>query len=247
MYRNDLQTRDKGGAIIAVIAVHAVLLLALLQISGRIDLTDPQEAMRVFDVSEEEPPPPEPPPPPQEQNRAQAPEEQSGGAPANIKSEATPIKRVFPRIALPVPVPIQTSETPAQGAQATQGAAGVPGTGTGAGGSGTGTGSGSGSGSGAGDGGVVQPPRLLTPVLTGRDFPPQLIAAWPGNAPAFLRLRIDMNGAVAQCTVDRGTGNPLIDRDLCRTAQARLRYRPALNREGRPVAGWTGYAQRPPR
>ena len=245
MYRNDLQTRDKGGAIIAVIAVHAMLLLALLQISGRIDLTDPQEAMRVFDVSEEQPPPPEPPPP--EERRAEAPQEQSGGAPPNFKSEATPIKRVFPRISLPVPVPLETSETPAQGIEATQGAADVGGAGTGAGGSGTGTGSGSGSGGGHAAGGAVQPPQLLTPVLRARDFPSQMLEAWPRGAQLFLRMRVDANGAVTQCIVDRGTGFPLIDSQVCRTAQARFRYRPALSAAGRPVAGWAGYRQTPPR
>ena len=244
MYRTQLQTRDKGGAIIAVAAVHAGLFLALLQISGRVDLTDPQNVMSVFDVTEAPPPPPPPPPPP-EQIPAKA-KESSGGAPANIKSEATPIKRVAPRVRVPAPTPVRTSETPAQGASQTQGSSSLAGSGTGAGGSGTGTGAGAGSGSAAsGDGGVVQPPRLLTPVLTGRDFPPEMLAAWPGRTPVFLKLRIDANGSVAQCVVDRGTGNPLIDRDVCRTAQARLRYRPALNREGRPVAGWTGYAQRP--
>ena len=249
MYGSDLQTRDKGGAIIAVAAVHAGLLLALLQISGRIDLADPQNAMRVFDVNELEPPPPQPPPPPPEQRQAQAPKEESGGAPANIKSQATPVVAPKPRIKLPTPQKIAVAETPRQGADPTQGASNVHGSGTGAGGSGTGTGTGTGGGSGSGtsDGGIVQPPQLITPVLRARDFPPQMLDAWPRGAQLFLRMRIDQNGYVSQCVVDRGTGNRLIDLDVCRTAQARLRYRPALNADGRPVAGWAGYRQTPPR
>ena len=47
--------------------------------------------------------------------------------------------------------------------------------------------------------------------------------------------------------VDRGTGDPTIDNGLCNIAHDRLRFRPAVNRSGQAVAGWFGYAQRPPR
>jgi len=51
-YQTDLGTKDKGGAIAAVIAIHAALLFAFLHLSGKVDLTDPQAALRVFDVTE---------------------------------------------------------------------------------------------------------------------------------------------------------------------------------------------------
>jgi Gram-negative bacterial tonB protein. len=63
----------------------------------------------------------------------------------------------------------------------------------------------------------------------------------------FMRLRIDARGTVAECMVDRGTGDPAIDSALCNIAHERLRYRPAVNRNGQAVAGWAGYAQRAPR
>jgi len=44
-----------------------------------------------------------------------------------------------------------------------------------------------------------------------------------------------------------GTGNPAIDSIICNLAHDRLRFRPALNRLGQPVAGWVGYRQTPPR
>ena len=50
MYRSDLKNRDKGGAIAAVIAIHAGLLFVFLHLSGTVDFTDPQAVMRVFDV-----------------------------------------------------------------------------------------------------------------------------------------------------------------------------------------------------
>ena len=43
--------RDKGGAIAAVIAIHAALLFAFLILSGKIDLAEPQSVLAVFDVT----------------------------------------------------------------------------------------------------------------------------------------------------------------------------------------------------
>jgi protein TonB len=84
-------------------------------------------------------------------------------------------------------------------------------------------------------------------VLSGRDIPRDLLDRWPGRATVFMRLRVDARGYVAECTVDRGTGEPAIDNALCNIAHDRLRFRPALNRSGQAVAGWFGYAQPPPR
>ncbi|MGI8705195.1 MAG: energy transducer TonB [Sphingomicrobium sp.] len=249
MYRSDLDTRDKGGAIAAVVAIHAALLFLLLQATGRIDLTDPQNPIRVFDVTEAPPPPP-PEPVQQQEQRTERPREEEGAAsPENIRSEATPIVDPEPRIELPLPVPMATTKTPNEGTEATQGAADVPGPGTGAGGTGTGTGSG-GAGSGTGGGGAgdaITPPRLLTPTLTGRDFPRELIRAWPRGAQVFVRVRVNAQGGVSECIVDRGTGNAAIDSTVCNLVRQRFRYRPALNRAGQAVAGWHGYRQVPPR
>jgi protein TonB len=248
-YRTDISRGARGGAIAGVIAIHAVLLFALLHMSGKIDLTDPESALRVFDLAPPVPPPPPPPPPPSEKQQAKPKEKEGGSAPANLKSEATPVKAPKPRVVVP-PVPqIPAAETPRQGTAPTQGASNVAGPGTGAGGTGNGTGSGAGgTGSGGGgDNGVVQPPHLLTPVLTGRDFPRATLQSWPRGAQVFLRLRVDARGFVGECIVDRGTGVAAIDSDLCNLVHQKLRFRPALNRSGQAVAGWFGYAQRAPR
>jgi len=240
-YRNDIDARDRGGAIAAVVAIHAALLFALLHLSGRIDLTDPQTVMKTFDFRT----PPTPPPPPP---RVAKPKEREGGsAPKNIRSEATPVVAPKPQVEPQRPNPIAVTETPNQGAAPTQGAANVRGPGTGAGGTGTGTGTGSGSGSGGGDGGVADPPHLISPVLTGRDIPRELLQQWPGGTPVFLRLRVNPQGYVSECNVLRGTGVAAIDNTMCNIAHDRLRFRPAVNRSGQAVAGWFGYAQRPPR
>ena len=246
-YRTDLEPRDKGAAIAGVIAVHALLLFALLNMSGKLDLADPQRVLRVFDVGQ--PPPPPPPPPPTQKQQPKPKEKEGGSAPKNIKSEASPVVAPKPRIETPPVQKIVASDTPRQGAAPTQGASDVRGPGTGAGGAGTGTGSGAGGSGpgGGGDNGVAEPPHLATPVLRGRDFPRETLDRWPRGATIFLRLRVDARGYVSECTVDRGTGVASIDSAMCNLAHDRLRFRPALNRSGQAVAGWFGYAQPAPR
>jgi protein TonB len=247
MYRSDLNNRDKSGALIGVAAIHVALLVALLNLNGKMPLPGQDEVLRMFDI--EKAPPPPPPPPPAAQQRAKPKEKEGGSAPKNIKSEATPVVAPKPPIVIPRPPKIATSETPRQGAAPTQGASNVAGPGTGAGGAGNGTGSGNGGNGpgGGGDGGVAEPPHLASPVLTGRDIPRNLIDQWPSGAPVFLRIRVSPQGTVSECNVLRGTGNPTIDNAMCNIAHDRLRFRPALNRSGQAVAGWFGYAQRPPR
>ncbi|WP_051531557.1 energy transducer TonB [Sphingomonas sp. URHD0057] len=247
MYRSDLNTRDKSGAIALVIGIHAALLFVLLHMSGRLTLADPQSALKLFDVTEAPPPPP--PPPPAQQQKQKPKEKEGGSAPKNIKSEATPVVAPKPKIETPPVKTIAATETPRQGTAPTQGASNVRGPGTGAGGTGTGTGSGAGGNGpgGGGDGGVADPPHLISPVLTGRDLPRDLLQQWPSGVPVFLRLRVNPQGYVSECNVLRGTGNPTIDNTMCNIAHDRLRFRPAVNRSGQAVAGWFGYAQRPPR
>jgi len=245
-YRTDISRRDRSGAIAAVVAIHAALLFAFLNLSGKLDLGDTQQALRVFDFTQ---PPELPAPPPLERQQPRPKEKEGGSAPKNIRSQATPVVAPKPRIETPPVQKIAASDTPRQGTAPTQGASNVRGPGTGAGGTGNGTGSGSGGNGpgGAGDNGVAEPPRLVTPVLTGRDIPRELFDEWPASATVFMRLRVDARGYVAECSIDQGTGRPAIDNTLCNLVHDRLRFRPALNRSGQPVAGWFGYAQRAPR
>ena len=246
MYRSDLNFRDKGRAIAAVVAIHAALLFVLLQMSGKMNLAGPQSVLQIINLTEAPPPPP---PPLQLRQQAKPKQKEGGSAPKNIKSEATEVAAPKPRIVMPPVQEIAAAETPRLGAAPTQGASDVPGPGTGAGGTGTGTGSGSGGNGpgGGGDGGVADPPHLVTPVLRGRDIPRETLDQWPRGATVFMRLRVDPRGYVSECTIDRGTGVPSIDNTLCNLAHDRLRFRPAVNRSGQAVAGWFGYAQPAPR
>jgi len=244
MYRASLNNRDRTGVLAGVVAIHAGLAFALLHLSGTVDLIPEQADLQVFDVTQPEPPPPVV----IQEVQEKAPEKEGEASPPNIKSEATPVVKPKPKIEVPAPPVIVASPTPNQGAAPTQGAAPVPGPGTGAGGVGTGLGAGgSGSGRGGGGGLAAVRTRLATPALRGRDFPNRLLDAWPRGAQAFMRLRVDTNGVVIQCIMDRGTGNRAMDEEICAIVRQRLRYRPALDSGGRPVADWAGYRQEPPR
>jgi len=249
MYRSDLGARDRGGALVAVLAIHVGLIFVFLHLSGRIDLTDTQSILKTFDVTQPPPPPPVPPPPPRASESARPKEKEGGSSPKNVKSEATPVAAPKPKVQPQIPNPVVVAETPRQGAAPTQGASNVRGPGTGSGGLGMGTGSGLGGNGpgGGGGGGVAIRTRLVTPPLSGRDFPQELLRMWPRGAPLFVRFRVAANGAILQCIIDRGTGVPAIDGNFCNIARARFRFRPALDREGRPVPDWAAYGQQPPR
>jgi protein TonB len=246
MYRSDLNSRDKSGALAGVVAIHAALLVAFLNLSGKMPLPGQDDVLRLFNIEQPKVPPP---PPPATLEEAKPKAKEGGSAPKNVKSAATAVVAPKPPLVIPRSPKIATSETPRQGTSPTQGASNVAGPGTGAGGVGTGTGSGNGGNGpgGGGDGGVAEPPHLASPVLTGRDIPRELIDQWPRGLPVFLRIRVSPQGFVSECNVLRGTGNPAIDNAMCNIAHDRLRFRPALNRSGQAVAGWFGYAQRPPR
>jgi protein TonB len=237
-YRTDITNRDRGGALLAAAAIQGALLLAFLNIAGTIDLRDNQSPLSVLNLANRLPPPP--------QQLARPKEKQGGTARKNIRSQATPVVEPRPKVEIPDALKMTASKTPHQGVAPMQGASDVRGPGTGAGGTGNGTGNGVG-GSGPGGGGVAEPPHLSTPVLQGYDFPRDMLDDWPRGATVFLRLRVDPRGYVAECMVDRGTGVAGIDALMCNLAHDRLRFTPALDRSGRPVAGWFGYAQPAPR
>ena len=245
MYRSNLNTRDRGSAVAAVAAIHAALLFVFLHISGRMDLTDPQSVMRVFDVKEIPPPPPPQPDVPEPAEKQQRPKEkEAAAAPENLKSEATPVVAPKPRIQLPVPVPMTPTETPNEGAAPTQGSGDRPGVGTGSGGVGTGTGSGgSGSGTGGGGEGIASRAQLITPSLRSRDYPSELRQRLSQGAAPFVMFTVQPNGRVTGCRIYQSSGDPAVDEMTCRLVTARFVYRPAYNRRGEPVASQMAYRQ----
>lgn len=241
MYAANLKTRDKSSAGLAALAIQVALLAAFVNLAGRPRTSDTQVPLPLVEVST-----PTPPPPLVERQVSRPRQKAGGSAPKNIVSRATAVVSPRPVIETPVIKTIPSAAIPREATDPTQGAARVRGAGTGSGGNGSG--SGEGNGRGSGEGGIAaEPPRLASPVLNGYDFPPAIIEQWPPAATVFLRLRIDARGYISECLVDRGTNVPAIDSAMCNTAHERLRFRPALDRSGRAVAGWFGYAQPAPR
>ena len=242
-YQSQVSLKARSAAIIAVAAIHVGLLLALLSLSSKSEVESAQSALRIIDIRQLLPPPQ-----PRHQPKQSKPHVKvAGSSPQNLKSSASPIAAPKPQIRIPKVLQVEATQTPRQGTSAIQGASPTTGPGTGAGGTGQGKGAG-GSGPGAGgDNGVVAPPRLASPVMSGSDFSGDQLSQWPRGATVFLRLRINPSGYVAECVVDRGTAIATIDGAICNLAHDRLRFRPALNRNGQAVAGWFGYAQPAPR
>lgn len=243
MYRSNLKTRDKGGAVAAVIAIHAALLFAFLHLSGRMNIADPQSVLRVFDITESPPPPTPELAKPAE--RTQKPKEPEGAASEeNIKSKATPVVAPQPKIEPPITLPVNATQTPNQGAAPTQGASNVAGPGTGAGGTGTGTGAGgAGGGTGGGGEGIATRALLMTPSLRSRDYPPELRRRLSDGASPFVIFTVLPNGRVSGCRIYQSSGDQAVDDMTCRLVSARFVYRPAFNRRGEPVPSQMAYRQ----
>jgi protein TonB len=99
-------------------------------------------------------------------------------------------------------------------------------------GSGSGAG-GSGSGSGSGDYSKFTPARLVRNLSRG-DYR-QLAAGRMPSGQAMVSLRVDASGVPGNCRVTRSSGDTVVDADLCPLIVSRLRFRPALDDQGRPI------------
>jgi len=242
---SNLSPRDRAGAMIAVVAIHAGLAFAFLNLSGKLTERDGQEGLQVFDVREV---PPEPPPVVEQPEPEKARKMEGAAAPKNIESRASPVVAPKPRVVIPVQNPVIAAPVPNVGPDPSQGAAPVAGPGTGAGGAGTGTGSG-GSGSGPGGGGFggegTRPTVVEQTKLTMRDYPPGAARAWPRNGRVFVAVRVQLDGRATDCKINRSSGNPRIDADTCRLVEAKVRFNPARDQQGRPYVEWYGYIQAP--
>lgn len=185
-----------------------------------------------------EPPPPPPPPRPKERPEKRtttraAPKNEEGAR--NLRNVATPIVAP-PVVPLIVPPPVVVAPIANTGSAAQTGASNLPGSGQGAGLSGNGLGGGGlgGDGDGTGDGQAVQGPRRTSGTLSFGDLPEGTLAMGQ-EASVRLTYTIEANGRISRCEVSRPSGVAAIDANTCRWMQQRFRYRPALDRRGRPV------------
>lgn len=236
-YYRGAEAPDRWKAVAGVFAVH-VALAAVIVTGLNVDIvTSAVERLQTFDISDDAPPPPlvEPPPPPRPEESS-APKEEA--APANIKSKPTPVVDPEPKIALPIPLPMNTSKVRGpEGADRTAGAASVPGSGTGAGGQGRGFGGGGsgGSGAGAGSGAGFTPAQRISRIPD-REYRRLRAASGRSSGSVGITIKVNTDGRASNCRVVRSSGDPSVDSLMCQLAVQHVRFRPARDPQGQPVA-----------
>jgi protein TonB len=230
-------TNDRLKAGLPTLAVHLLLLIALLRGLGAEMAMPPPEAIQLIDLA------PPPPPPaiaaiPAERERSRRPE--GAASPPNLESQRTDIVAP-PPIVPPLAQPIVAAATAGTGADPTAGSAEMPGPGTGSGGVGNGTGSGGrgngpgGGGDGDGDGGGGgTPPRRIRGSIRDGDYPRGAGAAGIGGRVSVI-YTVETDGRATHCAITGSSGSAELDAVTCRLIEQRFRFRPSQDRSGRPI------------
>lgn len=218
-YRGTADRPDQAKAIAAVVAIHAALAFIILSGLNVRNVTQAVEQLKTFNLQQPPPPPPVQPPP---KARASA-QEKPAGAPAK-KAEPSPI--VAPPQRIPAPSPLPAAKIAGSGSASTSGA-GTSGTGTGAGGAGTGTG-------GGGAGGNFTPARKLTKIPD-REYR-RFAATGIASGSVAIAVRVNANGSLSNCRIVRSSGNSAADALMCQLFVQYVRFSPARDPAGRPVA-----------
>ena len=213
---------DRAKAIAGVVAVHAALAFVIL--SGLNVRTFTQAVEQLTTINIQEPPPPPPIQQPRPAPKPQAMKKPEGSAAK--KAEPTPV--VAPQPKLPTPSPIPAAKAPGTGTATSSGAA-AAGTGTGAGGSGNGPG-----GGGYGDFSRFTPARLVTNIPN-REYAHLASTGIPSGLVGVI-IRVNPDGSVSNCRISRSSGDPSIDGLVCQLTLRYVRFDPARDPTGRPVA-----------
>ncbi len=238
MHRLSAEPGDRLKSALGVAAIHALLAYALLRGLGVSIEPALDEAQQLIAVTLDPPPPPQTPSPADtERNTVARPKDSEGSAsPANRKDTPTQVVAPPPEIRLPPPPSIVTAPIAGQGEAEAAGAAALPGPGTGAGGIGTGLGSGRfGNGTGGGGGGQGVRARFISGGIGPEDYPRRAVER-RAQGTTYLRFTIQPNGRVRDCVVTRSSGHRDLDAATCPLLERSLRYRPARDAAGRPVA-----------
>lgn len=214
------ETPDRLKAVGGVLVVHAALAALILSGLDVARVARTVERLKTFEIVQSPPPPP---PPRSAARRATG----KVGAAAR-KARATPVIAQQPRILLPAKAPVIAAAIPSTGSARTAGAAN-DGTGTGAGGSGTGMG-----GGGSGDYSGYTPAQMLNKIPD-REYRRIANGRIPRGS-ASIRFRVNPDGTMANCRITRSSGDAAVDWIVCDAATRYLRFSPARNRDGQPIA-----------
>ncbi len=221
-YRGTADRPDQAKAIAAVVAVHVALAFIILSGLNVRMVQRAVERLTTIDITEPPPPPPvQPPPKPAPQPHAM---KEAQGAPAK-KAEPSPV--VAPPPKLPVPSPIPAAKIAGTGSAPTSGAA-LAGNGTGAGGTGTGPGGGGNDFSG------YTPARRISRIPD-REYG-ALAATGLRSGNVGVTIKVNPDGSVSNCRIARSSGNSYADSLMCQLTVRYIRFDPARDPNGRPVA-----------
>ena len=207
---------DRVKAITAVALVHAALATVILTGLNVETVRRAVETMTTIAVVEPQPPP-EPPPPPERQDQAR----DEAGAPGK-KAEPTPVGA--PPSLIPTPSPSPAAPVAGQGSATAAGAA-AAGSGTGAGGNGTGRG-----GGGAG----FTPARRISKIPD-REYR-RLAATGIQSGSVGVTIKVNTDGSASNCRIARSSGDRSIDALRCQLTIRHVRFEPARDPSGRPIA-----------
>ena len=221
-YRGTADKPDKAKAVAAVAAVH--IALAFIILSG-LNVNMVRHAVDQLKIIALQQPPPPPPvqPPPKPSPKPEAVKKPEGAAAK--KAEPSPVVAPEPRI--PVPSPVPAAKVAGTGSSTTSGAA-QSGTGTGAGGSGNGPGGGGNDFSG------YTPARRITRIPNSEYR--GLSATGIPSGSVGVTVKVNTDGSVSNCRVARSSGDRSVDALMCELTLRYIRFDPARDRAGRPVA-----------
>lgn len=217
-----IPTEDRAKALAGVALVHVALGVVILTGLNVENVRHVVDQLKTFDITEEPPPPPIPPPP---QPRAARAKEEEGAA--GKKAEPSPVVAPKPKIEVPAKPPVAAAPVAGTGSETRSGAS-ISGTGPGAGGTGSGRG-----GGGTGDFSGFTPARLVRNLNHG-DYR-QLAAGRMPNGRATVALTVDPDGLPTNCRITQSSGDSAVDAGLCPLIVRRLRFRPAMDAQRRPI------------
>ena len=219
-YRGTADRPDKAKAIAAVIAIHAALAFVIL--SG-LDVRNVRQAVdQMTTIAINEPPPPPPVRPPKPAPKPQPMKKPEGAA----AKQAKPTPVVAPQARLTVPSPIPAARVAGTGTSTASGAA-VAGSGTGAGASGT--------GAGGGGTGTFTPAQKITKIPNG-EYRRLVSVSGMDRGTVGVAIRVNPDGSSSNCRVVRSSGNPVADSLMCELTERYVRFLPARDPSGRPIA-----------
>jgi protein TonB len=218
-----------GTAIALTAAIFAVLVFGFQPARQAVSVP----ALVSIDLRDPPPPPKPKQRPEQRRARKAAPKDEAGRR--NLRNVATAIVAP-PVIPLIVPPPVVAAPVADTGSAAQTGASDQLGPGRGAGNYGDGRGGGGtgGDGDGTGDGEPVRGPRRTAGQISFRDLPEEALAMGQ-EAAVTVVFAVNPDGRVGECEIERASRYDAIDALTCRLIQQRFRYRPAVDRRGRPV------------